>query len=176
MLSEVLSFACRGHKFYKHPFLCFFFMARLYSKKKGVSGSKRPVKRIKPSWVNYDQKVVEQLILKLGKTGLSAGQIGLILRDSYGIPDVKAITGKRLHMILAENQIIHKLPDDLIALIKKDIAIVKHIDSHKKDGPSLRGLILTESKIGRLAKYYKRTGKLPEDWKFDRSKAKLFIE
>ncbi|MEK6839657.1 MAG: 30S ribosomal protein S15, partial [Nanoarchaeota archaeon] len=79
-------------------------------------------------------------------------------------------------IILPENNLPRKLPDDLVALIKMDISIVNSIEGHKKDGPSLRGLILTESKIGRLAKYYKRAGKLPTDWKFDRAKAKLLIE
>ena len=151
-------------------------MARIYSRKKGKSRSKRPAKRVKPNWVGYDKKVVEQLIVKLGKARMSAAQVGLTLRDSYGIPDVKAITGKRIEQVFIENGITHKLPEDLIALIKRDITIMKHLDMHKKDGPSLRGLILTESKIGRLANYYKRTKKLPEDWKFDRTKAKLLIE
>ncbi len=151
-------------------------MARIYSKKKGKSRSKRPAKRVKPSWVSYDQKTVEQLVVKLAKTGIPASQIGLTLRDSYGIPDVKALTGKRITQILLEQQIPRKLPEDLVALIKKDISLMKHLEMHKKDGPSLRGLTLTESKIGRLAKYYKRTGTLPVDWKFDRTKAKLLIE
>lgn len=151
-------------------------MARLYSKKKGKSRSKRPAKRAKPSWVGYDAKTVEQLVVKLAKTGIPASQVGLVMRDSYGVPDVKAVTTKRVTTILSEHNIPRKLPDDLIALIKKDISIVKHIEGHKKDGPSLRGLILTESKIGRLANYYKRTGKLPGGWKFDRAKAKLLIE
>ena len=37
------------------------------------------------------------------------------------------------------------------------------------------GLLLTESKIHRLVKYYKNTGRLPPEWKFDQSKAKLVI-
>ena len=151
-------------------------MARIYSKKKGKSRSKRPAKRIKPNWVGYDKKVVEQLVVKLGKARMTAAQVGLMLRDSYGIPDVKAITGKRIQQIFQENEITHKLPEDLAALIKRDINIMKHLDLHKKDGPSLRGLSLTESKIGRLATYYKRMGHLPADWKFDRTKAKLLIE
>ena len=40
----------------------------------------------------------------------------------------------------------------------------------------LRGLQITESKINKLAKYYRREGVLPEDWKFDRKTAKLLIE
>ena len=151
-------------------------MARTYSRKKGKSRSKRPAHRVKPSWVTYDTKVIEQLVVKMGKQRLPPSQIGLTLRDSYGIPDVKAITKKHISAILSENQLPAKLPEDLVALIRRDIAIVKHLDTHRKDMPSLRGLQLTESKIGRLATYYKRVGKLPGDWKFDRSKAKLLIE
>ena len=39
-----------------------------------------------------------------------------------------------------------------------------------------RGFQLTESKINRLVKYYKKTNKMPKDWKFDRAKAKLLVE
>lgn len=54
-------------------------MARIYSRKKGKSGSKRPIKRVKPSWVSYDAKVVEQLVVKLAKAGKTAAEIGLML-------------------------------------------------------------------------------------------------
>jgi small subunit ribosomal protein S15 len=151
-------------------------MARMYSKKKGKSRSKRPFKRVKPSWVSHDAKVVEQLVTKVAKNNPTSAKIGLVLRDSYGIPDVKAATGKRIHTILTEHKLAHRLPEDLAALIRRDINIVKHLEGHKKDGPSVRGLHLTESKINRLAKYYKRVGKLPVDWTFDRAKAKLLLE
>src|SRR3989338_891081 len=70
---------------------------------------------------------------------------------------------------------IPKLPEDITALVKKDIKLVKHLDSNKKDMTVWRGLIITESKINKLAKYYKREGFLPQDWKFDRKTAKLLI-
>ena len=71
-------------------------MARLYSRKKGKSGSKRPVQRIKPLWVTYDEKTIEQLVVKLAKTGKTTSQIGIELRDVYGIPDVQAVTKKSI--------------------------------------------------------------------------------
>ena len=151
-------------------------MARLYSRKKGKSGSKRPSPRVKPVWVSYDEKVVEQLILKLAKTGKTASQIGIELRDMYGIPDVQAITKKPLLQILKEHTVQSKIPEDLKALIKRDIALMKHLEGNKHDMPAQRGLQLTESKIGRLAKYYKRTGTLAVDWQYDRTKAKILIE
>ncbi|MEO0301809.1 MAG: 30S ribosomal protein S15, partial [candidate division WOR-3 bacterium] len=36
---------------------------------------------------------VEKLIEKLAQQRFSSAEIGMILRDQYGIPDVKAITG-----------------------------------------------------------------------------------
>ncbi|MEK6861018.1 MAG: 30S ribosomal protein S15 [Nanoarchaeota archaeon] len=151
-------------------------MARIYSRKKGKSGSKRPIKRVKPSWVAHDAKVVEQLVVKLAKTGKTAAEIGLILRDSYGIPDVKAITKKRIIQILKDNKLTPNIPYDLKALIRKDIAIMKHLEANKHDMPAHRGLILTESKIHRLIKYYKDKRILPESWAYDRKKAKVLAE
>lgn len=148
----------------------------MYSRKKGKSGSKKPIKKTKKSWNLYSAKEVEQLVMKLAKNGLSASMIGLTLRDSYGIPDVTVLTNKRIGTILEENKLSRKLPDDILALIKKDIRLVKHNEINKNDMTVKRGLQLTISKINRLAKYYKRTGRLPDDWKYDRSKAKLLIE
>ena len=42
--------------------------------------------------------------------------------------------------------------------------------------PTRRGLLLTESKIKRLTKYYKRIGKLPADWTYSRENIKLLLE
>src|SRR3989344_5520702 len=106
-------------------------MARLYSRKKGKSGSKRPSVRVKPAWVTYDDKTVEQLVVKLAKTGKTASVIGITLSDEYGIPDVKAITKKTITHILHEHSLQGKLPEELKALIKNDIALMKHLETNK---------------------------------------------
>ena len=151
-------------------------MARLYSRKKGKSGSKKPIKKTKPSWVRYDAKTVEQLVVKLSKQGLSSSLIGLNLRDSYGIPDIHILTTKSITQILKEHSLTPKIPDDLRALVVRDIAITKHIELNKRDMVGLRGRLLTESRIKRLVKYYKRNKVLPADWHYDRAKAKLLLE
>jgi small subunit ribosomal protein S15 len=46
----------------------------------------------KPGWVDYSTEEIEDIILKLRKEGKSASVIGVILRDQYGIPDVKSVT------------------------------------------------------------------------------------
>ena len=151
-------------------------MARMHSRKKGKSGSTKPAKKDKKSWIRYSAKEIEQLVIKVAKQGHNPSMVGMVLRDSYGIPDVKALTKKKIMKILEENKIKYKLPEDLLNLIKKDIKLMKHFELNKKDMPVKRGLRLTESKIKRLVKYYKGVNKLPEDWKYERAKAKLLIE
>lgn len=151
-------------------------MARIYSKRKGKSGSHKPSKRAIPSWCRYKPKEVELLIVKYAKEGKKPSQIGLYLRDEYGIPDSKLVTKKSITKILQERNLLAKTPEDLVALMRKMVLIKKHLDENKKDMPALRGMQLTESKINRLVKYYKRGGKLPADWKYDPSNARLHIE
>jgi small subunit ribosomal protein S15 len=148
----------------------------MYSGKKGKSGSKRPTSKTIPTWVRYKPKEIEILAVKLAKEGKSASQVGLFLRDTYGIPDVRRVVGKKITGILKEHNILPKIPEDLMALIKRSIAIRKHFDSHKKDEVARRGLQLTESKIRRLIKYYKRIDKLPVDWKYDSATVSLLVE
>lgn len=58
-----------------------------------------------------------------------------------------------------------EIPEDLYHLIKKAVAIRKHLERNRKDKDSKFRLILVESRIHRLARYYKRTKKLPPVWK-----------
>ncbi|MFH0875272.1 MAG: 30S ribosomal protein S15 [archaeon] len=151
-------------------------MARLYSKKKGKSKSTKPSKEANHAWIRYKPKEVELLIVKLAKEGKTTSQIGLHLRDTYGIPDVKFLTKKKLAKILEEKKLLPKLPENMTALLKRVVALQKHILINKSDKVSQRGLILTESKIRRLTRYYKKTGKLPAEWNYDSKNVSLLIE
>jgi small subunit ribosomal protein S15 len=148
----------------------------MHSRKKGKHGSKKPAKKNVPSWILYDAKKAELLIAKLAKEGKSPSQIGLMLRDTYGIPSVYSLCGKRINDILKEKKLTGELPEDMTALFKKYAAIRKHLEKNKHDGTADRGLSLTESKINRLAKYYKKTGRLAETWKFDPERTGFFAE
>ncbi len=138
----------------------------MHSRRRGISGSKKPLLEPNPSWLQYKQDEIETLIVKLAKTGISQSQIGLTLRDTYGIPDVEKITGKKLGKILQEKELQPELPEDLHSLTKRAAQIKKHLETNKKDMHSKMGLQRTESKIFRLIKYYKNTGRLPRDWKY----------
>lgn len=147
----------------------------MHSGKRGKAGSTKPVKKTNPTWVTHKDKVVEQLILKLAKSEKTTSEIGIILRDTYGIPNVKVVTGKKITQILKENKAAPELPENLRALIVRHINLMKHMETNNHDKTAKRGAELTESKINRLVKYYKRTSKLPADWKYDRAKAKLLV-
>ncbi len=150
-------------------------MARMYSRKKGKAGSKKPLKKVKPSWLRYKPKEVELLIAKFAKDGKTSSQIGLILRDSYGIPNVKLIIGNTVSAILKEKKLLGDIPEDLMALVRKVVLVRKHMEKNHKDMTALRGLQLTESKIKRMVKYYKRIETLPLGWKYDAESLKLYV-
>jgi len=151
-------------------------MARMYSRKRGKHGSKKPAKKTVPSWVRYKPKEVELLIAKLAKDDKSTSQIGILLRDTYGIPSVLALCGKSVGAILKERKSLSEVPEDLLSLFKRYVSIKKHLEANKHDETAARGLLITESKIGRLTKYYKRTGRIPESWKFNVERAGFFAE
>ena len=151
-------------------------MARMHSRKKGKHGSKKPAKKTAPSWIRYKGKDVELLIAKLVKDGKTTSQIGILLRDTYGIPNVYALCGKSIGAILKEKKIMPEVPEDMTAMFKRYAAIKKHIENNKHDETAARGLHLAESKINRLVKYYKRTNRIPETWKFDADRMGFFAE
>lgn len=107
---------------------------------------------------------------------MTASRIGLLLRDQYGIPDIKSLTGKTLLAILEDKRAAPDVPEDLMNLIKKSVKIKAHIEENGQDRVSKRALSLTESKIRRLVSYYKDTGKLAADWNYDPAKIKLLIQ
>jgi small subunit ribosomal protein S15 len=150
-------------------------MARMHSRKRGKSGSTRPARLEKPVWVELSADEVESEVVKLARKGHSNSKIGIILRDSYGVPLVKIVTGKSISQILEENGIESPLPEDLTNLVKKALALREHLESNHKDLESRKGLQRTESKIYRLIKYYKKSKILATDFKYDPEKIRTLV-
>ncbi|KAA3456175.1 40S ribosomal protein S13 [Gossypium australe] len=136
-------------------------MGRMHSRGKGISASALPYKRTPPSWLKISSQDVEENICKFAKKGLTPSQIGVILRDSHGIAQVRSVTGSKILRILKAHGLAPEIPEDLYHLIKKAVAIRKHLERNRKDKDSKFRLILVESRIHRLARYYKKTKKLP---------------
>lgn len=151
-------------------------MARMHSRARGVSGSTKPVKKIVPGWLKYTAKEAELLVVKYAKEDKKPSQIGILLRDQYGIPDIKLVTGKSINQILEEKKLNLELPEDFLALIKKSVLLRKHLEENKKDMAAKRGLQLTDSKIRRLAKFYKRKGVLDAKWRYNAEQFKMYAQ
>jgi len=149
-------------------------MARMHSRKRGKAGSTKPLKPA--TWVSYDAKEVERLVLKMRKDGIGFAMIGMTLRDQYGIPSIKAVTGKTVKQILIENEASPELPEDLVNLLRKAVNLTNHMGKSKKDYLSKHGLQNLESKIRRLGKYYIKRKELPEGWKYNAERAKLIVQ
>lgn len=104
-------------------------MGRMHSGGKGISKSSLPYKRAPPSWLKTTPEQVEDQVNKLAKRGLTPSQvteitglttscfqqligrmyitslfqIGVILRDSNGIAQVKSVTGNKILRILKKS-------------------------------------------------------------------------
>lgn len=68
-------------------------MGRLHSGGKGISKSAIPYSRTPPAWLKTTPEQVEEQIVRLARRGATPSQIGVILRDSHGIAQVKVVTG-----------------------------------------------------------------------------------
>jgi len=90
----------------------------MHSNGKGIARSALPYSRSKPSWVKEDAETVKAEIAQLAKKGKTPSQIGVILRDSKGYPQIKAITGQKILRILKKSGLAPEIPEDLYHLIK----------------------------------------------------------
>ncbi|BBG96277.1 ribosomal protein S13A [Prunus dulcis] len=170
-------------------------MGRMHSHGKGMSASALPYKRSSPSWLKVtapdvskrkardlilkywviSEIKVEENICKFAKKGMTPSQIGVILRDSHGIAQVKSVTGSKILRVLKAHGLAPEIPEDLYHLIKKAVSIRKHLERNRKDKDSKFRLILVESRIHRLSRYYKKTKKLPPVWKYESTTASTLV-
>ena len=151
-------------------------MSRMHSKRKGSSGSKKPLLTENPKWVQQSPGEIMDLVAKMAGEGMSMAKIGLVLRDQHAIPNVRLATGKSIKTICEEKGVKFELPEDLQALMKRAVSMTDHVNKNPKDLHNLRGRKLMESKIRRLVKYYKREGIIPETWNYALDTAALQVE
>merc|ERR1712071_423948 len=150
-------------------------MGRMHAPGKGISQSALPYRRSVPTWLKLSCEDVQEQIYKLAKKGLTPSQIGAILRDSHGAAQVRFVTGNKVLRILKKKGLAPQLPEDLYFLIKKAVAIRKHLERSRKDKDAKFRLILVESRIHRLARYYKTKRVLPPTWKYESSTASALV-
>jgi len=137
--------------------------------------SSLPYRRTAPTWNKVTAATIKDEIFKLARKGLFPSQIGIALRDSFGVGQVSAITGAKILRILKTGGLAAKLPEDLYFLIKKAVSVRKHLEKNNKDIDSKFRLILVESRIHRLARYYRSKKFLPPNWKYESNNASTLV-
>merc|ERR1712195_135676 len=167
-------------------------MGRLHSKGKGIARRSLPYKRTAPSWVKQSAGECVKEICAMAKKGFTPSQIGVVLRDSHGIPQVKMVAGNKIVRILrSQGKMIQSclqrsdsfprtglapsLPEDLYCLIKKAVSVRKHLEKNRKDKDSKFRLILIESRIHRLARYYKLSKRIAGNWRYESANAAALL-
>lgn len=148
----------------------------MHNSKKGRSGSTRPNIDENPDWVSKDEDEIREIIVDLAKKGNTASEIGVKLRDQYGVPDVKLAIGESITKVMKKNDLGSEAPEDLLSLMERAVNLKEHLEEHPKDKSNRRALRLVESKIRRLVEYYKKEGKLDEDWRYSIDKAEILTQ
>lgn len=132
---------------------------------KGVSESTLPYNKVKPYWVTQSKDEIIEAILNLSRKGHKPSEIGKIMRDEYAVGQVKSMTSKSILKILKENSLAPTIPEDLSALQGKCVSILNHLNTFKNDKNAKYRLNLIESRMHRLARYYKSKAVIPAGWK-----------
>jgi small subunit ribosomal protein S13e len=58
---------------------------------------------------------------------------------------------------------------------RQAVSVRKHLERNRKDKDSKFRLILIESRIHRLARYYRTVGVLPPNWKYESATASTMV-
>ncbi|ARS91287.1 30S ribosomal protein S15 [Natrarchaeobaculum aegyptiacum] len=154
-------------------------MARMHTRRRGSSGSDRPAADEPPEWSDVDADKIEDRVVELAEQGYDPSQIGIKLRDEgvtgTPVPDVKLATGKKITEILEENDASPEVPEDLYNLMERAVRLREHVQENQQDYQNKRALQNTESKVRRLADYY-RGDELEPDFTYSYDVAKEIVE
>lgn len=58
--------------------------------------------------------------------------LGVILRDSHGVAQVRFVAGNKILRILKSKGMAPEIPEDLYHLIKKAVTMRKHLERNRK--------------------------------------------
>jgi small subunit ribosomal protein S15 len=152
-------------------------VARLHSRKKGKSGTRRSRSPTPPEWLDLDENGIKELIVRMGKEGISPSKIALSLRDQHAVPDVRYVLGMSITSFMKKEDVMPQYPEDLMNLIRKAVRMRNHLKgTGKRDLHNKVKLGHVESKINRLVRYYRDSGALPKDWKYNPDTAALLVK
>jgi small subunit ribosomal protein S15 len=151
----------------------------MHTRRRGSSGSDKPVADDPPEWSDIDADAVENRVVELAEQGHDPSQIGMKLRDEgvqgTPVPDVKLATGKKVTDILEAHDAAPEVPEDLRNLLEKAVRLNEHVEANGQDHQNRRALQNIESKIRRLVDYY-RGDELDEEFTYSYETAVDLLE
>ena len=106
----------------------------------------------KPTWVKIKESELKEIISELAKK-YSPSQIGLVLRDQYGIPTTK-VFGKKLKKYLEELKIERN--EELENIEKKVNKLKEHLNENITDKKAKHKLQKAQSMLNIVKKYSNR--------------------
>jgi len=110
----------------------------------------KETKMVKPSWLKLSEEEMEKIIVDLSSKH-SPAQIGLILRDQYGVPTTK-VYGKKLSEYLEKAGI--KTNTELENAKKKFEKMKEHLSLNKQDKRSKHKFQKAQSHLNAMNSYY----------------------
>lgn len=105
----------------------------------------------KPVWVKIKESELKKIIAELAEKH-SPSQIGLILRDQYGVPTTK-VFGKKLKKYLIELGI--EKNEDLDNAEKKVDRVKEHLKNNITDRKAKHKLQKAQSRLNKTRRYFK---------------------
>ncbi|MEK6848906.1 MAG: hypothetical protein AABX65_04740 [Nanoarchaeota archaeon] len=106
----------------------------------------------KPIWVKHTPQQVTEIIIQLAKENTPTEKIGLILRDTYGIPKAKLL-GLKISKVI--NQELGKKTDSSLTNMSKNVEqLKKHLSANKQDKKAKQTLIKKTGLLIKLKKHY----------------------
>ncbi|XP_028373071.1 40S ribosomal protein S13-like [Phyllostomus discolor] len=85
------------------------------------------------TWLKLISDNMKAQIYKLANKGLTTTQISVILRDSHIVAQVCFVTSNKILSMLNFKALAPDLPEDPYHLIKKAIAVSKHLERTRKN-------------------------------------------
>merc|ERR1711974_513430 len=107
-----------------------------------------------PKWLKATPEEVCDQIYKFAKKGMTPSQIGIVLRDSYGVAQVKSVTSNKIVRILKSANLAPEIPEDLFHLMKKAVAIHKNLAVNRKEMDLKFRMVLIEARIHRCVQTF----------------------
>jgi len=105
---------------------------------------------MKPTWVKIKEPELKKIIAELAEKN-SPSQIGLILRDQYGIPTTR-VFGKKLKAYLTELEI--NVNEDLENAEKKVNNLKQHLKNNITDRNGKHKLQKAQSRLNIIRNYF----------------------